>query len=283
MIKKKDKKTVFLIAEIGINHNGSIKLAKKLIDKAILAGFDAVKFQKRTPEIAVPDSKKKMLRQTPWGLITYLEYKNKIEFGRKEYDQINTYCKKKKIHWFASPWDIPSLHFLKKYKLKFMKIPSAMLTNLELVKEISKLKTKTFISTGMSNLKDIDKVYKIFKNKKADFMLMHTVSTYPCPEEKLNLNMIKVLKKRYKCKIGYSGHEVSVSPSLVAAAFGAEAIERHVTLNRTMWGTDHSASLEFPGMSQLCSLIRKFENYTGDGIKKLSIEEEKKLQDQKYW
>ena len=248
-----------------------------------MAGFDAVKFQKRTPDIAVPDSKKKMLRQTPWGLITYLEYKNKIEFGRREYDQINTYCKKKKIHWFASPWDIPSLHFLKKYKLKFMKIPSAMLTNLELVKEISKLKTKTFISTGMSNLKDIDKVYKIFKNKKADFILMHTVSTYPCPEEKLNLNMIKVLKKRYKCKIGYSGHEVSVSPSLVAAAFGAEAIERHVTLNRTMWGTDHSASLEFPGMSQLCSLIRKFENYTGDGIKKLSIEEQKKLQDQKYW
>ena len=135
----------------------------------------------------------------------------------------------------------------------------------------------------MSNLKDIDKVYKIFKNKKADFILMHTVSTYPCPEEKLNLNMIKVLKKRYKCKIGYSGHEASVSPSLVAAAFGAEAIERHVTLNRTMWGTDHSASLEFPGMSQLCSLIRKFENYTGDGVKRLSIEEEKKLQDQKYW
>jgi N-acetylneuraminate synthase len=280
---KKIKKKIFLIAEIGINHNGSIKLAKKLIDNAILAGFDAVKFQKRTPAIAVPDSKKMMLRETPWGLITYLEYKNKIEFGRKEYDQIDAYCKKKNIHWFASPWDIPSLNFLKKYKLKFMKIPSAMLTNLELVKEISKLKTKTFISTGMSTLKDIDKVYKIFKRKNANFMLMHTVSTYPCPENKLNLNLIKVLKKRYKSEIGYSGHETSVSPSLVAAAFGAQAIERHITLDRTTWGTDHSASLEFPGMSQLCNLIRKFESYTGDGIKKLSKEEKKKLLDQKYW
>jgi N-acetylneuraminate synthase len=282
-MKKKNKKKIFLIAEIGINHNGSIKLAKKLIDKAILAGFDAVKFQKRTPSIAVPDSKKMTLRQTPWGLITYLEYKNKIEFGRKEYDQIDAYCRKKKIHWFASPWDIPSLNFLKKYKLKFMKVPSAMLTNLELVKEISKLKTKTFISTGMSTLKDIDKVYKIFRNKKANFMLMHTVSTYPCPEDELNLNLIKVLKKRYKCEIGYSGHETSVSPSLVAAAFGAQAIERHITLDRTMWGTDHSASLEFPGMFQLCMLVRKFGGYTGDGIKTLSKEEKEKLSDQKYW
>ncbi len=280
---KKNKKSIFLIAEIGINHNGSVKLAKKLIDQAISAGFDAVKFQKRTPEIAVPESKKKTLRSTPWGLITYLEYKKKIEFGKKEFDQIDAYCKKKKIHWFASPWDIPSLNFLKRYKLKFMKVPSAMLTNLELVKEISKLKCKTFISTGMSTFKDIDKVYKIFKNKKANFMIMHTVSTYPCPDKELNLSLIKILKKRYKCEIGYSGHEVSVSPSLVAASFGAEAIERHVTLDRTMWGTDHSASLEFPGMTQLCTLIRKFEDYSGDGIKKISVKEKIKLADQKYW
>jgi len=280
---KKEKNSIFLIAEIGINHNGSVKLAKKLIDRAIIAGFDAVKFQKRTPDIAVPDSKKTKLRETPWGLITYLEYKKKIEFGRKEFDQIDAYCRKRKIQWFASPWDIPSLNFLKKYKLKFMKIPSAMLTNLELVKEISKLKTKTFISTGMSTLKDIDKVYKIFKKNNRNFMIMHTVSTYPCPDKELNLNMIKVLKKRYKCKIGYSGHEVSVSPALVAASFGAEAIERHITLDRTMWGTDHSASLELPGMTQLCTLIRKFEDYAGDGVKKLSIEEKKKLSDQKYW
>ena len=278
---KKEKNSIFLIAEIGINHNGSVKLAKKLIDRAIIAGFDAVKFQKRTPDIAVPDSKKTKLRETPWGLITYLEYKKKIEFGRKEFDQIDAYCRKRKIQWFASPWDIPSLNFLKKYKLKFMKIPSAMLTNLELVKEISKLKTKTFISTGMSTLKDIDKVYKIFKKNNRNFMIMHTVSTYPCPDKELNLNMIKVLKKRYKCKIGYSGHEVSVSPALVAASFGAEAIERHITLDRTMWGTDHSASLELPGMTQLCTLIRKFEDYAG--VKKLSIEKKKKLSDQKYW
>ena len=282
-MKKKNKKNIFLIAEIGINHNGSVKLAKKLIHRAKLAGFDAVKFQKRTPDIAVPDSKKNKLRETPWGLISYLDYKKKIEFGRKEFDQIDSYCKQKKIPWFASPWDIPSLKFLKKYRLKFMKIPSAMLTNIKLVKEMSKLKSKTFISTGMSTFKDIDKVYKLFKKNNSEFMIMHTVSTYPCPEKDLNLNLIKVLKKRYKCEIGYSGHEVSVSPSLVAAAFGALAIERHITLDRTMWGTDHSASLELPGMTQLCTLIRKFELYSGNGIKKFSNEEKKKLEDQKYW
>ncbi len=282
-MKKKNKKKIFLIAEIGINHNGSVKLAKKLIDRAKLAGFDAVKFQKRTPDISTPDSKKKTLRETPWGFITYLDYKKKIEFGRKEYDEIDLYCKKIKIPWFASPWDLPSLNFLKKYKLKYMKIPSAMLTNTKLVEAISKLKIKTFISTGMSTLKDIDKVYKIFKKNNSNFMIMHTVSTYPCPDKDLNLSLIKVLKKRYNCNIGYSGHEVSVSPSLVAASFGAEAIERHVTLDRTMWGTDHSASLELPGMTQLCTLIRKFELYSGDGVKKISREEKKKLQDQKYW
>lgn len=279
----KKKNNIFLIAEIGINHNGSLKLAKQLIDRAKIAGFDAVKFQKRTPEIVVPEFKKNELRSTPWGLITYLDYKKKIEFEKKEFDQIDKYCKKKKIYWFASPWDEKSVKFLGQYNLKFMKIASAMITNLKLIEKIAKLKKITFISTGMCSYKDIDKALKLFKKFNKNFILMHSVSTYPCPEEDLNLSMIKELKMKYKCRIGYSGHEVSVSPSLAAVALGAEAVERHVTLNRTMWGTDHSASLEMPGMTQLVQLIRKFEVYIGDGIKKFSQKEKLKLKDQKYW
>ena len=273
----------FLIAEIGINHNGSVALAKKLIKKSKEAGFDAVKFQKRTPEICVPNNKKNLIRETPWGVITYLDYKKKIEFGKKEYDEINKFCKKIKIQWFASAWDIESQSFLNKYKLKYNKISSAMLTNLKLLEYVSKQKKMTFISTGMAGYKEIDNAVNIFKKNKCDFMLMHCVSSYPCPDNELNLSMIDKLRKRYKCKIGYSGHEVSVSPSLMAAVMGAVAIERHVTLDRTMWGTDHAASLEFNGMKQLIELIRKFENVYGNGIKIITQNEKQKLKDQKYW
>ena len=273
----------FLIAEIGINHNGSVALAKKLIKKSKDAGFDAVKFQKRSPEICVPKNKKYLMRETPWGMMTYLDYKKRIEFGEKEYDEINKFCKKIKIEWFASAWDIESQSFLNKYKLKYNKISSAMLTNLKLLEYISKQKKMTFISTGMAGYKEIDNAVNIFKKNKCDFMLMHCVSSYPCPDNELNLSMINKLRKRYKCKIGYSGHEVSVSPSLVAAVMGAIAIERHVTLDRTMWGTDHAASLEFNGMKQLVELVRKFEIVYGDGLKKISKAEREKLKDQKYW
>jgi N-acetylneuraminate synthase len=273
----------FLIAEIGINHNGSVALAKKLIKKSKDAGFDAVKFQKRTPEICVPNNKKNLMRETPWGTMTYLDYKKKIEFGEKEYNEINKFCKKVKIEWFASAWDLESQSFLNKYKLKYNKISSAMLTNLKLLEFISIQKKMTFISTGMASYKEIGNAINIFKKNKCDFMLMHCVSSYPCPDEELNLSMINKLKKRYKCKIGYSGHEVSVSPSLMAAVMGAIAIERHVTLDRTMWGTDHAASLEFNGMKQLVELVRKFENVYGDGLKKISKTEREKLKDQKYW
>lgn len=273
----------FLIAEIGINHNGSVALAKKLIKKSKDAGFDAVKFQKRTPEICVPNNKKYLMRETPWGMMTYLDYKKRIEFGKKEYDEINKFCKKIKIEWFASAWDIESQIFLNKYKLKYNKISSAMLTNLKLLKYISKQKKMTFISTGMAGYKEIDNAVNIFKKNKCDFMLMHCVSSYPCPDKELNLSMINKLSKRYKCKIGYSGHEVSVSPSLMAAVMGAIAIERHITLDRTMWGTDHAASLEFNGMKQLVELVRKFESVYGDGLKKISKAEKEKLKDQKYW
>jgi N-acetylneuraminate synthase len=276
-------KKKFLIAEIGINHNGDIKIAKELIKKSKLAGFDAVKFQKRNPDICVPENKKGQFKETPWGQMTYLKYKKKIEFGEKEFNIINKFCKKIGIEWFASPWDIESQIFLEKFKLTYNKIPSAMLTNYALLERVAKNKKITFISTGMSNYENIDNAVKIFKKNKCKYILMHSVSTYPCPEEKLNLSMIYNLQKKYNCPVGYSGHEVSVSPSLMAAVMGAIAIERHVTLKRTMWGTDHAASLEFNGMKQLVDLIRKFEICYGDGIKKITQEEKNKLSDQKYW
>jgi len=201
-LNKTNFKKPFLIAEIGINHNSSVKLAKKLIDLAKNSGFDAVKFQKRNPDISTPESQKLKIRNTPWGDITYLAYKKKIEFGLKEYREIDKYCKKLKIIWFASAWDIESLNFLKKFKLKYNKVASAMLTNLDLVKAIAKEKKLTFISTGMSSMKDIQKSINIFKKNKCKFVLMHCVSQYPCPEEKLNLKMILTLKEKFKCDVG---------------------------------------------------------------------------------
>ena len=209
------------------------------------------------------------MRDTPWGRISYLTYKKKLEFGRKEFDEINNYCKRKKILWFASPWDIESNTFLKKYKLKFNKVASPVLTNLKLIEEIAKQKKFTFISTGMSSMKDIENAVKIFKKNKCKFNLMHCVSTYPCHDKDINLNMIKTLQKMFKVDVGYSGHEKSVSPSLMAACFGASSIERHITLDRTFWGTDQAASLEENGMRNLVELIRKFEMCKGDGVKKI--------------
>jgi len=276
-------KKIFLIGEIGINHNGDIKIAKELIKKSKLAGFDAIKFQKRNPDICVPKDKKNQLKETPWGQMTYLEYKKKIEFNEREFNIIDKYCKKIRIKWFASSWDIDSQIFLNQYKLDYNKIPSAMLTNYSLLETVAKNKKTTFISTGMSNYKIIDDAVNIFNKNKCKYVLMHSVSAYPCPDEKLNLSMIHNLKKKYKSPIGYSGHETSVSPSLMAVVLGAVAIERHITLNRAMWGTDQAASLEFNGMKQLVDFIRKFEICYGNGIKKITKEEKKKLSDQKYW
>lgn len=281
--KKHLKSPPFLIAEIGINHNGSIKLAKKLIDQAVKYKFDAVKFQKRNPEISTPEFQKDLVRDTPWGQMTYLNYKKKIEFNLKEFKEIDRYCKKKKISWFASPWDIESCKFLSKFNCKYSKVASAMLTNLKLLKEISKQKRFTFISTGMSKLKDIENCIKIFKKNKCDFALLHCVSTYPCKEEDLNLLMIQTLKKKFKCKIGYSGHESSVSPSIIAHLMGAEIIERHITLDRTMWGTDQSASLEANGLDQLTTILNKIPKMIGSGKKILNYNEKKLIKKFKYW
>ncbi len=276
-------KKPFLIAEIGINHNGSLSLAKKLIQLAADSGFDAVKFQKREPNISTPEDQKNKLRQTPWGEMSYLEYKKKIEFGDKEFREINKFCKKKKITWFASAWDVPSQNFLKKYKLKYNKVASAMLTNIELIEKIADEKKLTFISTGMSTLKDISKAIKIFKNRKCRFVLMHCVSTYPCPIENLNLNLILTLKKKYKCEVGYSGHESSVSPSIIAYMLGARYIERHITLDRSMWGTDQAASLSENGMKNLSNILNKSSLVLGDGVKRLSKQEKELLKKFKYW
>jgi N-acetylneuraminate synthase len=278
----KIKKPV-LIAEIGINHNGSIKLAKKMIDLAKDCGFDFVKFQKRNPDISTPEIQKKILRNTPWGYITYLDYKKKIEFGLKEFKQIDSYCKKKKIKWFASAWDLESQSFLKKFNLKYNKVASAMVTNLKLISRIAKEKKLTFISTGMSSMKNISKCLKIFKKEKCKFILMHCVSTYPCPPEKLNLRMIQTLKKKFKCEVGYSGHESDVSPTILAYFLGANYIERHITLDRTMWGTDQAASLAEPGMRSLSRILSKMPKVLGTGQKKMSSEEINLLKKFKYW
>lgn len=273
----------YLIAEIGINHNGSVKLAKKLIDLAVKNNFDAVKFQKRDPDKSTPEEQKNIIRQTPWGETTYLNYKKKIEFGNREYQEIDRYCKKMKIDWFVSCWDIESVEFMKKYKVKYNKIASAMLTNFPLLEAVAKQKIKTLISTGMSSLRDIDNAINIFKKNKCPYVIMHCVSKYPCPEEELNLNLIKFYKKKYKCKVGYSGHESTVSPSLLAWFLGAEYIERHVTLDRSMWGTDQAASLSEDGMKTLSEVLIKAPNFLGNGIKKITSEDKKLLKKFKYW
>lgn len=276
-------KKIFLIGEVGINHNGSLKLAKDIILAAKKFGFDAVKFQKRNPDVSVPDNIKKELKNTPWGLMTYLDYKKKVEFNKKEYDEIDKYCKKIKIDWFASPWDLDSVKFLRQYKLKYNKVPSAMLTNYKLLEEIAKGRKITFISTGMSKMKDIKNAVNIFKKNKCKFILLHCVSTYPAQEKDLNLKMILTLKKQFKCDIGYSGHEKSVNPSLYAAVLGANYIERHITIDRTLWGTDQSASLEVNGMALLGELSSKINLILGDGKKKFLKDEKKKLETMKYW
>ncbi len=272
----------FIIAEIGINHNGSLKIAKNLILMAKSAGCDAVKFQKRDIQTVYTKEELNKSRKSPWGK-TQREQKEGLEFSKKEYDEIDQFCKSIKINWFASAWDIKSLEFLDKYNLKYNKIASAMITHLEFLKQAAKRKKYTFISTGMSGYKEIDNAIKIFKENDCPFELMHSVSAYPAPEDQLNLNLIKKMKKKYNCNVGYSGHEPSVSPSLVAVTLGASSLERHITLDRSMYGSDQSASLEERGLKELVSIIRKVPKVIGDGEKKIldcEIDVAKKL---RYW
>jgi len=277
------KNKTLIIAEIGINHNGDLSLAKKMMMLAKNSDCDFVKFQKRTPDITTPANKKEILRDTPWGRMTYLQYKEKIEFGLNEYEEIDKFSKKIDIGWFASGWDIQSLKFLKRFKLKYNKIASAMITNLDFLNEVAKQKKTTFISTGMCTYKDIQNAVKIFRKNKCKFVLMHSVSSYPTKEKDLNLSLIPILAKKYKCEVGYSGHESTVSPTLGACYLGAKFIERHITLDRAMWGTDQSASLSPEGIKQLVSMIRKIELIKGDGKKRILEDEKNKSKDLRYW
>lgn len=244
----------FLIAEIGINHNGDINIAKKLIDEAIIAGFDSVKFQKRDINLVYSKDILDTPRESPWGKTTR-EQKNGLEFDLNAYKEIDNYCKSKKIEWFASAWDLNSLKFLDNFNLKYNKIASAMIVDKFFLNEVARQKKYTFISTGMSTISDIDSAVNIFKKNNCPFELMHSVSTYPMAVEDANLLTINSLKRYFGCKVGYSGHEDGVAVSLAAISLGISSLERHITLSRSMYGSDQAASLEPRGMRELVSSL----------------------------
>ncbi len=255
-------KKPFLIAEIGINHNGDIKIAKQLIDISKKAGFDSVKFQKRDIDLVYSNEILNSSRQSPWGSTTR-EQKNGLEFKRDEFDIINEYCKKLDINWFASAWDLNSLDFLNNYDLHYNKVASAMIVDTKFLQEVAKLKKHTFISTGMSTKEDITNAVEIFKKSGCSFELMHCVSTYPMKPEHANLSTISELKKIFNCDVGYSGHENGVVVSIAALQFGITSLERHITLDRTMYGSDQAASLEPKGMLHLTESIDKYLSAIG--------------------
>jgi len=258
-----------IIAEIGINHNGSLDVAKKLIDVAVDAGCDAVKFQKRTVEKVYSKKVLDSLRDSPWGKTTRHQ-KAGLEFSLKQYEIINKYCKKKKIPWYLSCWDIDSQIQMRSFKTKYNKVASAMLPHKKLVNIIAKEGKYTFISTGMSTMKDIENAVKIFRKHKCEFELMHSHSCYPMPVKEANLRVIQTLKKKFRCKVGYSGHEAaSYVVSLVAVLLGATSIERHITLDRTMYGSDQAASLEPEGLKRFVRDIRTVDVVLGDGKKRI--------------
>ena len=266
---------IFFIAEIGINHNGDLKICKKLIDLASSAGCNAVKFQKRDIETVYSKEYLDSFRESPWGK-TQRDQKMGIEFNENEYREIDNYCKEKKIEWFASAWDLKSQEFLNNFNCKYNKIASSMLVNIELLKKVAEEKKHTFISTGLSTLKDIEIAVNIFRERKCPFELMHCVSTYPLKEKHANLKTINTLREKFKCNVGYSGHESGLTLSYAAAALGATSIERHITLDRAMYGTDQAASLSPPGLRKIVPQIKKISIALGDGVKRM-IEEEKPI------
>jgi N-acetylneuraminate synthase len=255
------------VAEIGINHNGDLETAKTLIDAAIDAGADAVKLQKRTPELAVPEDQQNLMRDTPWGYISYLEYRHKVEFGEEEYRQIDAYCREKGIPWFTSVWDEPSVDFMEAFDPLCYKIPSAALTDHALLRHTRSTGRPLILSTGMSSMDQIHASVEILSTD--NLLITHSTSTYPCEPDELNLNMIGTLLDIFPCPIGYSGHEVGLVPSVVAVALGACLIERHITLDRAMWGSDQAASVERGGFRRLVKYIRVTEQALGDGVKQV--------------
>ena len=278
---------LFFIAEIGINHNGSVEIAKQLIDMAVSAGCDAVKFQKRTIDKVYSQEMLNSPRTSPWGA-TQREQKEALEFGLEEYREIDLYCKKNKIGWFASAWDLDSQRFLQQFDCRYNKVASAMLTHVPLLDSITDEGKHTFISTGMSNYNQIDRAINIFEKKRCAYTLMHAVSTYPCRDEDCNINVITALKERYRCSVGYSGHEVGILPSVLAVSLGAEAIERHITLDRAMYGSDQAASLERRGLELLVRDGQAVASILGDGVKRvlygeLKIEEKLRYFREEVW
>ena len=257
--------SIFFIAEIGINHNGDVNIAKELIKLAKDAGCDAVKFQKRTIDIVYTKELLDSERESPWGN-TQRDQKKGLEFGLKEYREIDRYCRELGIEWFASAWDLESQKFLRQFNLKYNKVASAMIVYDELLKEIASEKKHTFISTGMSTIEQIDYAIDIFRKAGCPFELMYCKSTYPMNDEDANLNCIKTLKKRYKCNVGYSGHEVGLAVSYAATALGITSLERHITLSRAMYGSDQAASVEPSGLRMLVGAIRKIEKAMGNGV-----------------
>ena len=261
-------KSVFITGEIGINHNGDIEIAKKLIDVAAVAGVSAVKFQKRTPEKCVPKDQWNIERDTPWGRMTYIEYRHKVEFGVAEFFEIDRHCRDRGILWFASCWDEESVDFMESFSPPCYKAASASLTDLPLLRAMRATGVPLMISTGMSTAEEIHQAVGMLGPR--ELMIAHSTSTYPCPIDELNLRMIGTLKQNFPlCPIGYSGHESGLAPTWAAVALGATFIERHITLDRAMWGTDHAASIELSGLERLVSQIREVERAIGDGVKRV--------------
>ncbi|MCE5267372.1 MAG: N-acetylneuraminate synthase family protein [Planctomycetaceae bacterium] len=262
----------FIIGEIGINHNGDVAIAKKLIDAAALAGCDAVKFQKRTPELCVPIEQRNLMRETPWGTMSYLDYRRRVELDLDAYTEIDRYCRSKNILWFASCWDVPSVDFIEAFSPVCYKIASASITDHELLRHINRLARPIIVSTGMSTMAEIRRAVSLFDRER--LVITHTTSTYPCKPEELNLRMIPALHNEFTCPVGYSGHEVGLQTTCAAVAIGASLVERHITLDRAMWGSDQAASVEPQGLMRLVRDIRVIEQAIGDGVKRVYASEE---------
>jgi len=271
-----DGESSYIVAEIGINHNGDLDIAKRLIDASKAAGCAAVKFQKRTPEKCVPPEQRDILRETPWGLITYLEYRRRLEFGHEEYGEIDRYCRQAGIAWFASVWDEESVDFMEELDPLCHKIPSAYLTNHALLRHARATGRPIILSTGMSTMEQIRAAVTVLGTE--NLLITHCTSTYPCKPGELNLRMIQTLREEFECPIGYSGHEVGLQTSYAAVVLGACFVERHITLDRAMWGTDQAASVEPQGFMRLVRDIRVTEQALGDGEKEVYDSERPSMQ-----
>ena len=272
----------FLVGEIGINHNGNLNFAKKLINEAKIAGFDAVKFQKRDINVVYSQDYLNESRKSPWGNTQRVQ-KEALELSLSDYWEIDNYCKELDIEWFVSCWDINSQIEMRVFSTKWNKVASAMATNIPFLEVVASEKKHTFVSTGMTSLEEIEKCINIFNKYDCPITLLHTVSTYPAEEADLNLNCITTLKEKFNLPVGYSGHETGVSPSVMAVVLGSVVIERHITLDRAMYGSDQAASLEPQGMRNLCSTIRKVNICLGDGVKRIIPGELQVAKKLRYW